>query len=194
MKAFSVLSFASTAFAAISNVQLFASSDDSTIDGQGLTSTHEGAGINYLFLGPNAQTLQYDSDDQTIFTDLQIAGGQTARQSFVVEGGIFQLSVSGTPLTVQIQPDGTVSFPGSDSVFASKNINDPNNFSATQFAVIDHATNETIPFTIVAKLLNNATAPSNETTSVITTFEGAAATNVGYGAVGVAAVLAGLIL
>ena len=150
----SLLTLSSSALAAIRQVQLFAQSDNEEINTFGLSSIHEGAGINYFFLAApgTAQTLQFDDETNNIFAEL----GSTppARQYFVISGNILQLSVAGEPLNVQIADDGLVSFPGSESIAAAKNINDPYRYSEEQFAVVTNGAEGSIPFKIVAKFVD----------------------------------------
>ncbi|EMG48331.1 putative cell wall protein, putative [Candida maltosa Xu316] len=172
----SVLTLSSSALAAIREYQLFAQSDNEEVNGQGLSSIHEGAGINYVFLGSAAQTVNYDTDSQNIFADLEIAGGQTARQSLVLEGGVLQLSVAGEPLAVQIADDGAVTFPGSDGLAAAKNINDPYRYSENSFAVIS---GEGIPISIVAKAVGEPEQEEESSSSVVASTTEAPSSNEG---------------
>ncbi|RCK62587.1 Cell wall protein PGA30 [Candida viswanathii] len=177
LTAASLLTLSSSALAAIRQVQLFAQSSNQEINNFGISSLHEGAGINYLFLAApgTAQTLQFDDATNTIFVDL---GSQPpARQSLVVAGNIVQLSVAGEPLNVQIAEDGLVSFPGSDSIAAAKNINDPYRYSEELFAVVTNGAEGSIPFQIVAKFVDEAPSSSSaapETTAAPTAEETAA--------------------
>lgn len=184
----SLLTLSSSALAAIRQVQLFAQSDNEEINTFGLSSIHEGAGINYFFLAApgTAQTLQFDDETNNIFAEL----GSTppARQYFVISGNILQLSVAGEPLNVQIADDGLVSFPGSESIAAAKNINDPYRYSEEQFAVVTNGAEGSIPFKIVAKFVDekpketesssaitipesSSVVPTPESSSIVTTEE-----------------------
>lgn len=179
-----VLTLASSALAAIRDVQLFAQSSNEEINNLGLISRREGAGVNYLFLAGGAETLKFDDETFTIFSELQ-TGSTTARQLLVVSGGVVQLSVSGQPLHVEIAEDGSVKFAGSDSVAAAKNINDPYNYSKDSFAVVTNGGEGSIPFKIIAKFIGGGksssvtkhteaptTSPvySNKTVTVFTTY------------------------
>ena len=64
-----VLTLASSALAAIRDVQLFAQSSNEEINNLGLISRREGAGVNYLFLASGAETLKFDDETFTILVN-----------------------------------------------------------------------------------------------------------------------------
>lgn len=152
------------AYAALTNVTLWAQSDDQSINGNGLSSIHEGAAINYFFLGSAAQTLVYDDENNWIYfqpiPDL--------KQYFSVYQTIVQMTVAteaGT--TVTIDDAGVLSFEGSSDFYAQKNINDPYSYSKTSFAVLqfnDTAPADAIPFKIILKKEDDS-APSSAVSS-----------------------------
>ncbi|KAI5967110.1 hypothetical protein KGF57_000539 [Candida theae] len=144
----SLLTLSTGALAAIRPVQFFASSDNEEVNGQGLYSTHEGAGINYFFLGA-AQNLQYNDESRVVYIAL---GGNLpdARQYLAFSGDVLSLTVAEEPLPVDIAEDGTVTFPGSDALAAAKNINDPYRYSEDVFAVVKDGAEGSIPLSINA--------------------------------------------
>ncbi|KAK6892163.1 Cell wall protein RHD3 [Candida tropicalis] len=201
MKFLSILPLASVALASISNITLYVKSDNTEVNNLGVSSIHEGAAINYLFLGTNGQELQYDSDAKNIYLMLQTAS-MDVPINFTVSGGIYQLSPGGsTP--VEISDDGELKFDG--DVYAAKNINDPYSYSERSFFLIDHETDGSIPIKLYAKFGDDdeteeeepeqqettSTTSSNSTLS-ISSYEGAAA-KVTYGVAGMIAVAVGLI-
>ncbi|RLV93952.1 Cell wall protein PGA30 [Spathaspora sp. JA1] len=163
---------AANVLADIVPVQLFVQSDDAALNGQALTSTHEGAGINYFFVDTNAQQLQYDEDNKQVFA---LLGGNIpdARQSLLVSGNVLQLTVAGAA-EVTFDSDGVATFDGSDALYAAKNINDPYNYSNVRFAVVSYpeggAPAGAIPFKIVGKFgepepETSSAAPEPETST-----------------------------
>lgn len=57
----------------------------------------------------------------------------------------------GPPLKATIGDGGILSFTGSDSLFAKKDIHDPNDYSKNNFAVLIGGQGDGIPFTIEAR-------------------------------------------
>ncbi|EMG47018.1 PGA30 Cell wall protein PGA30 [Candida maltosa Xu316] len=140
-----ILSLTSTAFGALTQYRLVAESDNKDIDGKGLTFLHEGAGINYAFLSDTGVTVTYDDKTKLLYYPVS----PQLQFNFGVEGNIVQFSVT-PPAAVEIGTDGTVSFTGSDSVHAAKDINDPYQYSKGSFAVITEDKDGAIPFKISA--------------------------------------------
>ncbi|KAI3405485.1 PGA30 [Candida oxycetoniae] len=143
----SVLSLSASALAAVRPVQLFASSDNEEVNGKGLYSTHEGAGVNYFFLG-SAQTLQYNDESRVLYIELSTQ--PPASQYLAFEGDVLALTVASEPLPVDIGEDGSVVFPGSDALAAAKNINDPYRYSESVFAVVKASVEGSTPLTLKA--------------------------------------------
>ncbi|CCG23792.1 Pga30 GPI-anchored protein of cell wall [Candida orthopsilosis Co 90-125] len=144
----SLLTLSSGALAAIRPVQFFASSDNEEVNGQGLYSTHEGAGINYFFLGAG-QTLQYNDEARVVYVELN--SQPPARQYLAFTGNVLSLTVAEEPLPVDIGEDGSVTFPESDALAAAKNINDPYRYSESVFAVVKDGGEGSFPLTLSAK-------------------------------------------
>lgn len=203
MKFLAILSLSSSALATISSIQLFAKSSDSKVDGLGLYSKHEGAAIDYLFLSKNGADLKYDDEKKQIYQELKTAS-LTVRQLFTLGGDVYELGATDNFIPVTINKDGTLSFTGDDKVFASKNVNDPYSYSNSEYAVSNKQTDDSAPITIVAKFTDGNAAASSDVAqasssasseqATVSNFEGAAGQNkLSYG-VGMAAVVAGLVL
>ncbi|KAI5949049.1 PGA30 [Candida theae] len=172
----SILTLSSSALAAIRPVQFFASSDNEEVNGQGLYSTHEGAGVNYFFLGA-AQNLQYNDESRVVY--IELSAQQPARQYLAFTGDVLSLTVAEEPLPVDIAEDGIVTFPGSEALAAAKNINDPYRYSEDVFAVVKDGAEGSIPLSISAVFgdveaeeADESTegAYSNKTVTVYTTY------------------------
>lgn len=130
MKSFALLTLVSVASAA---VQLFIQSDNNAVNGQGIYSTHEGAATNYFFAGTNAQSLDYDSSAKTL-------GNKDDVQTFVsLESNILILGVS-EPAKVDLS-SGFLSIDGSEDFTACLNINDPYQYSKSQYAITRYSSN-----------------------------------------------------
>lgn len=134
MRFTSVLLLASSALAAIVPVRLVAHSDNDEINGMGISSIHEGAGINYMFLASQGQELQYDDGARVLF----IQPTPELRQYFAIDGGIVQMTVAAQPLAVSFGDDGAAIFDGDATIYAQKNINDPYRYSETSFFLVSH--------------------------------------------------------
>ena len=204
MKFLAILSLSSSALATISSIQLFAKSDDSKVDGLGLYSKHEGAAIDYLFLGKNGADLKYDDEKKQIFQELKTSS-ITVRQLFTLGGDVYEVGATDNFIPVTINKDGTLSFTGDDKVYASKNVNDPYRYSESEYAVSNKKTDDSAPITIVAKFSDDkaaetsgvaqaASSSAGPAQASVSNFEGAAGQNkLSYG-VGMAAVVAGLVM
>lgn len=151
LTAASLLTLSSSALAAIKDIQLYAQSSNNEVNDFGISSRHEGAALNYLFLAAPgvAENLKYDDETKTVYTELK-AGSSTVRQPLNVGNTVLQLGGSGDGTKVDIAEDGTLSFDGSDSVGAAKNINDPYNYSKDSYAVVKGG-DGAIPIKLVAK-------------------------------------------
>ncbi|RCK59671.1 Cell wall protein RHD3 [Candida viswanathii] len=173
MKFLSILPLASAALAAISEITLRLRSEQ-----LGVSSIHEGAAVNYLFLGSEGIDLYYDSDAKSIFQVLETAT-LAVPINFTVYGGVYQMTPEEHPSLLRLQMMASLSLKRS-------------------FFLIDHESNGTIPVKLYAKLTDDETTapPSDDTTSdtaSITSFEGGAA-RASYGAAGLAALVAGLLI
>ena len=121
LTAASLLTLSSSALAAIKDIQLYAQSSNNEVNDFGISSRHEGAALNYLFLAAPgvAENLKYDDETKTVYTELK-AGSSTVRQPLNVGNTVLQLGGSGDGTKVDIAEDGTLSFDGSDSIGAAK--------------------------------------------------------------------------
>ena len=148
----SILALSPAALAAVRQVQLFAQSDNAEVNDYGISSVHEGAGINYLFLAaPNvAETVNYDDSKYILYLDSSVA-----QQDFSISEGQGFLQFGGFSIRVDIAEDGTVSFEGSDSVVAAKNVNDPYNRSEQDYFLVTQGGDDAIPVKIVAKFVDS---------------------------------------
>ncbi|CAK9441419.1 uncharacterized protein LODBEIA_P52870 [Lodderomyces beijingensis] len=132
-KTVSLFALASQSFATLTQIKLYAKSENQEIDGKGLYYTHEGAGINYFFVSTtdDGAEVTYDDESKTIYSQVN----PQIRFQFSTEGDIVQLSVF-TPEAVEIGSDGVLSFNGSDALQAAKNISDPYSYSQDSYAVV----------------------------------------------------------
>ncbi|KAK6463431.1 hypothetical protein DFJ63DRAFT_334966 [Scheffersomyces coipomensis] len=174
---------ASSALADLQNVSLFVTSDDTSINGSGISAPHEGAGINYLFVGndggyfgtANTTPLIYNTTYQGLFWQSQ----PNFNQYFGVSPagpagyGIVQLSVavSGTGVTFE---NGYLAYDGStEGFYALYNISDPYNYSKSQLAIVRDLSASPeggIPISLTAVFGSaSATAASSTTSSAPTT-------------------------
>lgn len=170
---FTTIAFtASTLSAVLANVyqvQLYAKSDNKETDGKGLQSLHEGAGINYFFLGESAEVLSYDDSAKTISATNGNVG--TAGRS---GGNFFGIAVTGgasaTVENEQLTVDGTSAF------FATKNVNDPYDYSNKSYAVLFSEEGDAIPISIKVSTVDPAASFSSSFASAAT----ATASSSGY--------------
>ncbi|CAK7901625.1 cell wall protein Rhd3p [[Candida] anglica] len=123
------LASATTVLGATSNIELFASAAGTPADGLGLSSIHEGAGINYFLLGEGAEELSYDDETKVVSAQL---GTLTA--SLNTLGDFLAISVT-APQEVTFDGDKLV-VNGTSTFYAAKNVNDPYNYSKSSYAVI----------------------------------------------------------
>ena len=92
LTAASLLTLSSSALAAIKDIQLYAQSSNNEVNDFGISSRHEGAALNYLFLAAPgvAENLKYDDETKTVYTELK-AGSSTVRQPLNVGNTVLQL-------------------------------------------------------------------------------------------------------
>ncbi|GME85057.1 unnamed protein product [Ambrosiozyma monospora] len=110
-------------------VELFIKSDNSDVSGKGISAIHEGAGINYFFAGNGAQDLSYDGSSLT--------SNEIGYPQWFTPDGFVQMSVSGEVTGITFDSDGTLEYNGSaDGFQACKNVNDPYNYSKSQYAIM----------------------------------------------------------
>lgn len=159
----------SSALAAVYDVQLFVESSDAAISGNGLSSIHEGAGINYFLLGTGAETFQYDDQTEELYTQ------NTIKYSVGVLGQYLSNGVTGASKATFV--DDKLSLGGNTTFYAAKNTGDPYNYSDRSYIVLVSDAEGSIPFNIkVVKSgspSSSAPAPSstgytNDTTTTLT--------------------------
>lgn len=120
------LSLLAVSFAA----EFYAESSNGEVNGKGLSSSHEGAGINYFFLGKDAQELTYHEENSTFSMDVN------SRYPFLLSiyHDVLMVGVLG-PDAFDIS-SGYLAINGTaDNFFACKNINDPYHYSKYSYAV-----------------------------------------------------------
>lgn len=113
---------------------LVVKSDNTEINDNTLGFPHEGAGINYAFLGTSAesQPLDYDADTKSLSSNLG-----SLVQRFSVEEGPVELTVVGSNDQITFNDDNVLLVNGtSDNFYACKNIGDPYNYSASSYALM----------------------------------------------------------
>lgn len=129
MRSFAFLPLLSIATA----LTLVAESDNQEVNGQGASSIHEGAGLNYFFLGANGENLSYDESTQILKSEdagsSQISY-QVSLSSNILIAGVLE------PAKADIS-SGYLSIGGNDQFYACKNINDPYSYSTKSYAVTD---------------------------------------------------------
>ncbi|RCK62588.1 Cell wall protein PGA31 [Candida viswanathii] len=154
----SILALSPAALAAVRQVQLFASSDNAEVNDYGISSVHEGAGVNYLFLAApgTAETVNYDDEKYILYLESSVG-----QQVFSISEGPGFLQYGESSVRVDIAEDGTVSFDGSDSVVAAKNVNDPYNRSEQDYFLVTQGGDGAIPVKIVAKFVDSEEASSS---------------------------------
>ena len=186
-KTLSLAILSSIAVAAVSEVEFVADSSETSVNGLGLSSIHEGAGINYFLLGSGSQTLMWDDA-----TGAASAKFGEITQNVCISNSIVQLSVF-EPSKVTVA-DGVVSIDGNDSFFACKNINDPYNYSEKSYAVLDKNGDGCFPMKIKVKTGASPSASSSAAAPSISSMSdnGAAAKNAGS-VVGAVALIAALL-
>ncbi|KAK9384643.1 hypothetical protein V1515DRAFT_526586, partial [Lipomyces mesembrius] len=172
--------FASSALAATESVYLKVKSDNATIDGQGLSSIHEGAAINYVFLGSGgSEELVYESSNNTIYDPYIFPGYPFYLQ---IWGNIVVIAVGETVTQFKIDSSNYLTVNGSESGFyAVMNTNDPYNYSAYAYEALYFADGQdvpkgAIPFRIYVEDATSTTSSIATTTSSVATTTSSVAT------------------
>ncbi|KAK9242502.1 hypothetical protein V1506DRAFT_547328 [Lipomyces tetrasporus] len=161
---------ATGALAVTKNVTLKVKSDDAIIDGMGLSSIHEGAAINYVFLGMGSEDLVYETTNSTIYDPNFIQGFPFYLQ---IWGNLVIVAVGVTDVAqFRVGPNSYLSVNGSENGFyAAKNTNDPYNYSSAEYQALYYADESdapegSIPFTIyVDSSESNVTSVAATTTA-----------------------------
>ncbi|KAK9350100.1 hypothetical protein V1505DRAFT_378047 [Lipomyces doorenjongii] len=164
--------FVSSALAATESVYLKVKSDNPTIDGQGLSSIHEGAAINYVFLGSGSEELVYDSSNSTIYDPYIFPGYPFYLQ---IWGNIVIIGVGETITEFEIDSSNYLTVNGSESGFyAVMDTNDPYNYSAYAYEALYYPDGQdvpegAIPFSIYVEDATSTTSSVATTTSSVAT-------------------------
>lgn len=129
-----ILLAASAALACAEDVYLVVKSDNTEINGDTLGFPHEGAGINYVFLGSSSQSeaLTYDSE----YKELTYSSGTIYPYVFGISGNFVAVSVMGA--------NGEYTFDGNtlavngttDAFYACKNTGDPYDYSTESYELM----------------------------------------------------------
>ncbi|CAK9442075.1 uncharacterized protein LODBEIA_P58430 [Lodderomyces beijingensis] len=148
VQALSLLAIAAQSLAELTQIRLYARSEDPQLDGKGLSPVQEGSGINYFFTTSNqARQLTYDDEQHIIY--LQVL--RQLRYQFSRDSDIVQLSVL-PPEYVEIDAEGLLQFNGSDNLWASKNsYYDPNGYANGSHVILVGEPKDGVPIEIVAK-------------------------------------------
>lgn len=163
----------SAVLAAVYDVQLFAESSDAAISGNGLSSIHEGAGINYFLLSTGgAETFKYDDEAHELYTE------NSVKYTVGTLGGYLSNGVTGSSkATID---NNKLSLGGNSTFYAAKNTGDPYNYSDNSYIVLVSDVEGSIPFSIKAVKSNStvttssASAASTHAPAVTTVANGAA--------------------
>ncbi|OWB57975.1 hypothetical protein B5S28_g3961 [[Candida] boidinii] len=151
-------------------ITLTVSSESDEINGKGLTSIHEGAGINYVFLADGNTELYYDADKKVVYQPFL----ESSYQFLAAIGSYFALTVTSSGNEFTFDDEGVLYLNGSSSGFyACKDTKDPYNYSQKTYELMYYP--EDAPESCLALTLSKAAASekssSSETiTSSITTF------------------------
>lgn len=107
-------------------------SDNKEINGNGLSSLHEGAGLNYFFLGKDSEELNYDSASQQLYFDVndQIRYAFSVVSNFATIGVLESYKVDFKDEYLKV--NGTT-----EGFYACKNVNDPYRYSEGRYALMN---------------------------------------------------------
>ncbi|QPG75149.1 hypothetical protein FOA43_002494 [Brettanomyces nanus] len=122
-------------------VQLSTMSSKEDVNGKGISSLHEGAGINYAFLSSGSDTLDYD--ESTKFLSVSY---DTYSEYFTIDSGFVGVSVSPAPVEVTFDKDNNLLVDGSsEGFYGCKNTNDPYDNSESSYELMYYSGNSTAP-------------------------------------------------
>lgn len=161
---------ATAAVASAEDVYLYVKSDDASIDGNSLGYPHEGAGLNYFFLGTGAASaLTYDSENKTITYPI----GSGFYEYFTTYGSYVGLMVTGPGADITFDDNNTLLYNGtSENFYACKDTNDPYQYSKEQYEVMYYtsdAPSGCISLTIVNEPNASSSASPSSSTATTTT-------------------------
>lgn len=150
----------SAACAAAEDITLTVLSDNSEVKGMAVSNTHEGAGLNYLFIGgTDGPTYNYDADKKAISQPFTGSYDQylTAMEHFMA------MSVS-TSVDVYTFDGNLLALNGSTKNFyACKNTGDPYEYSASSYEVMYYASDA--PSSCLSIQLSKAGSSGNSSSS-----------------------------
>ncbi|CUM46974.1 uncharacterized protein AC631_02932 [Debaryomyces fabryi] len=149
--ALAALAQASPVKHSIKDVKLTVESDNTEINGKGLSSLHEGAGLNYFFLGEGSQDLKYNSSDKQLYFDVS----DDIKFSFSVSGNFATIGVL-EPYKVEFEHNYLKVNGTTDGFFACKNVNDPYRYSENSYALMNYLGQTAPEGCILLKVKNSA--------------------------------------
>jgi hypothetical protein len=162
-----VLLAASAALAAAENVYLRVVSDHNEVNGNTVGFSHEGAGIDYAFLGtsPQSQVLDYDAEAHRLYNH---EPGLPAPQNFEVDGEYVSVSVQETYSNIMFDNLNSLLVNGSaDGFYACKDTNDPYNYSNDQYELMWYPPHIPAPSTCLDLTLVRDAVPSASPTFTV---------------------------
>ncbi|KAK9457083.1 hypothetical protein V1511DRAFT_496156 [Dipodascopsis uninucleata] len=132
--AVALAALAGLASAATSSINIVLESSDPNFNGNGTSSIHEGAGINYMLVSyvSQGQTFDYDSSAGTISYPLT----DEITTYFSSYGGIYQVSVYDSGYFYSFDSDGYLLANGTiPPAYACKNMNDPYQYTTYSYGL-----------------------------------------------------------
>ncbi|RCK59073.1 Cell wall protein RHD3 [Candida viswanathii] len=195
----SILATASAALVAMSDVTLYARSNDSVLNDLPVSAYHEGAAINYLYLGgrsnDSVQEFRYDSDNKTLAALIAVGSGSGPYVLSENEDAAYQVEPGAeNPVEVDIKDDGEVVLDGGRQLYAARDIGDPYNYSLGAYFLVARRTNGAVAITLFARVTNGTGNATNATNATTTTRGGADVTGLNYGVAGVLGVVMALVI
>lgn len=144
-------------------IALTVSSKSDEINGKGLSSIHEGAAINYVFLGDGTTELYYDATQKVIYQPFI----ENYYQFLDATGPYVALTVSTPSSVFTFDNEGLLYLNGSSSGFyACKDTNDPYSYSQNSYELMYYQSDA--PEGCLALTLSKGAAPNNSSSSSVT--------------------------
>lgn len=113
------------------SIDLYTKSSNKDVDGKGIWNIHEGAGINYMFLGNESTTMTYNTTSGYISQPLT----EQYKEHFSVQGSVAMMGVL-QPMPVCIY-DGNFFFNGTtEGFYACMNTGDPYRYSTASYQLM----------------------------------------------------------
>ena len=130
-------------FGELISINLYSKSENSSVNGLGLFSLHEGEGYNYLFLGnpKTAQKLIYDTQMYQVFFYYVYL----FPYYLTLVNNFLQLSSVHYPFKIKIKKNGDLKFTYSNRLYAMKNVDDPHNYSNEYYAIYYYPKSSIVP-------------------------------------------------